>query len=524
MSDVVSRDLISPFIPSQFPENYQENYPMFVNFMQTYYKWLEQPGNIINVSRNLLSYRDVDTANTQNFSDIFIPGIPASLATNPRILLKHILDLYQSKGTSNSFDIFFRAIFNKNVKIYTPSQDILKPSSGQWLQPYYLEVSNAGSNSGIELSDFIGKKITGSISGTTAYVQDYNTVTLQNKLINVLDITNLSGNFLSNEIISFDGNVVQRPSILGSLTTISISSGGQGFNVGDACNVYGTGSFATAKVASTTNQKNGKVVFDLISGGFGYTVNAVVTVSGGGGGDGATFSVGSLSNITEISVNLNLLSQVANTPLSSNAYGFVALPSANVNTIMGTALSNTIYTVGTISSLSNINPGQNYNGQVVISVVEPEIKVLSISDGKGNVWGGDAIISGVAGMGNGIITSLSIVDSGLGYVPGEYLTISSAANTNILNAYGFAVISNQGKGAGYWGDTNGQLDSQKKLTDDYYYQPFSYEIQTELSPSIYTQLVSDLLHPAGIAMFTKFSIIDYQDTQTFTNQFNITVT
>ena len=53
--------LISPLIESQFPSFYKEEGPQFIAFVKAYYQWMEQTGNPLNISRNLLTYKDIDT-------------------------------------------------------------------------------------------------------------------------------------------------------------------------------------------------------------------------------------------------------------------------------------------------------------------------------------------------------------------------------------------------------------------------------------------------------------------------------
>jgi hypothetical protein len=65
---------------------------------------------------------------------------------------------------------------------------------------------------------------------------------------------------------------------LGSLTAVAVENGGAGFLQGDIVDIYGGGVDAKARVASVRDE-NGKVSFDLINGGSGYSVNATVTVA-----------------------------------------------------------------------------------------------------------------------------------------------------------------------------------------------------------------------------------------------------
>lgn len=57
---------------------------------------------------------------------------------------------------------------------------------------------------------------------------------------------------------------------------------------------------------------------------------------------------------------------------------------------------------------------------------------------------------------------------------------------------------------GLWENTQGQLNSDMLIQDSYYYQLYSYVIQTRIKPSIYFKSLKKLLHPAGLMVFTEY--------------------
>lgn len=57
--------------------------------------------------------------------------------------------------------------------------------------------------------------------------------------------------------------------------------------------------------------------------------------------------------------------------------------------------------------------------------------------------------------------------------------------------------------AGYNKNDNGQLSSLKKIQDNYYYQEFSYELQSEYNIKEFSLVLEELLHPAGFKYFIK---------------------
>ena len=57
----------SLFVPFQLPAWIRDdpNYANFIAFLQAYYSWLEESGNVRDVTCNLLNYRDIDSTTDQ---------------------------------------------------------------------------------------------------------------------------------------------------------------------------------------------------------------------------------------------------------------------------------------------------------------------------------------------------------------------------------------------------------------------------------------------------------------------------
>ena len=49
-------------IPSQLPEWIRDdpNYANFVSFLQAYYQWMEQNGNVLDFTKNIPNYQDIE--------------------------------------------------------------------------------------------------------------------------------------------------------------------------------------------------------------------------------------------------------------------------------------------------------------------------------------------------------------------------------------------------------------------------------------------------------------------------------
>jgi len=270
---------ISPFIASQFPAFYRDQGSTFVAFLQAYYEWMEQEGNVINSARSLLDYMDIDQTEQQfikHFKNTYIQSLPESIISNKQLLVKHILDLYRTKGTQRAYELLFQILFGESIDIYIPSNYIIKPSDGVWVVPQYIEVS--GSSYLVQLA---GNQIYSASESATAIVESVYQKIVNNKIVNVVNISSLVGRFKTGDKIlckNIPGLTISNaPYVTGSLTSVSLQTSGYGFNAGDIVNITGGGVGGKARVVATTNQ-NGKVSFNLVGGGTGFSTSAVITV------------------------------------------------------------------------------------------------------------------------------------------------------------------------------------------------------------------------------------------------------
>lgn len=269
---------ISNFIESQFPEIYREEGPIFVEFVKQYYEWLEESNNALYHSRRILDYKDVDDTVDDfvvHIKEKYLKEIQLDTVTQTRKLIKHSLDLYRSKGTERSVDLFFRAIFGVPAEVYYPGDDIFRLSDGRWIKPKYLEVSPSSLN-----ETFVGNQIYGVNSGATAYVERFIRRKVKNKYINVLYISSIFGTFVTGEQIRLpDVKTKKAPTIIGSLTTLDIVTASSNFKVGDIISITSEAGLQGKARVTGISDITGVVDFDLTKSGWGYTANAEVLIS-----------------------------------------------------------------------------------------------------------------------------------------------------------------------------------------------------------------------------------------------------
>jgi len=269
MTDIVTN--ISSLIESQFPNIYKEEGQQLIVFLEAYYEFLESnPDYSVNLSRNMFTIRDIDTTLEEfivYFKEKYLKDFPFVAFTDKKFLVKNILDLYRSKGSERSVKLLMNILFGEDVtEIYTPGQDILRASDSIWYRPFYLEVTRSP-----RTANFVGKQITGSNSGARAFVEGVVSKRVEGRIIDIVYLSNVQGNFIRDERITEDGNIKDCPTITGSLTSINLIQGGRNNQIGDVFDVVSSsGKQGKVRVTDTVDA-TGRVDFEIVEGGYGYT-------------------------------------------------------------------------------------------------------------------------------------------------------------------------------------------------------------------------------------------------------------
>ncbi len=270
---------ISPFIEAQFPRFYNEFGPVFIRFVESYYEWMETVGPLYD-SRHIDEYLDIDTTVERfivYFKNKYLPNIQLSTSTNIKMLVKHSLDIYRSRGTVRAIDLLFRLVFGVGAQVYYPWNDTFRLSAGEWYVPQYIEVSTQD-----DLDKFVGKEIIGVSSGAIGFVESWVRKTKDSKIIDVLYISALFGKFKTNEFINVRKTpfaIETCPTIIGSLNYVSVGGTIINSRVGERLKVVGEKGYGGECIVSGVENRSGLVSFDLTDGGYGYTSNAQILIS-----------------------------------------------------------------------------------------------------------------------------------------------------------------------------------------------------------------------------------------------------
>lgn len=188
---IENHNLTSLLIPSQLPEHIRDDpsYANFVVFLQAYYEWMEQDGNVIERTKNLTSYKDIDSSTSDflsYFYNDFLSYFPEELLANKNEVVKLAKELYKAKGTPASYQLLFRILYNMDVDFFYTKDAVLKASDGKWYVAKSLKLSTdliyvsdiSYSNNTITVSTLIPNDVSVAdsftLSGTIAETNDPN--------------------------------------------------------------------------------------------------------------------------------------------------------------------------------------------------------------------------------------------------------------------------------------------------------------------------------------------------------------
>ena len=175
----------SSLVSEQVPDFVRSDHPVFVTFLEKYYEFLanntlmETPqgyGNTYYGANTALKIipdiGDIDTTDfsqfIQSFRKQYAPTLPERLGTNTNVqtLYKNLINFYQSVGTEDSFKTLFRLLYNEEIEIYYPKDDLLIASGGDWRQQVRIKVLYVD-----DLGEIENKKIVGANSGAYGTVE-----------------------------------------------------------------------------------------------------------------------------------------------------------------------------------------------------------------------------------------------------------------------------------------------------------------------------------------------------------------
>lgn len=447
------KDKISKLVQSQLPEFVTTDYSTFVEFIEAYYKFLEQDSNAFEIIQNARNYSDIDLT-TESFVQYFLKNyakdLPTNVLGNKKLLIKRIKDLYESKGSSLSFSLLFQLLYGELVDVKRPYDLVMKASDGVWEQALSIQVDLlSGSVDGL-----VGKQLKVNKNGITYSDQILKVKYLYSSVYEIFIPFTSTVNYSISDTVyvgtspNYDLLAVIKP----VTSNLEILSSGYGFKPGEIYNVVQDSGNGTLIKVIKTHANTGVASFKTINYGYGYASNTSFT-----------FEISTLSGISAYNKNF-----------TTTTGGFsdqivVAEPHSNTTT---SRYFESDYTPA--FSLGGLDYVIDYYGYFEDIYVRNESITLGYTFNPLSTSSNNNVLTSETTSSDRLAALLKFNMGALARYPGEY-----------KSSQGF--IS----------------EPDVRLADDKLYQPYSYQIQSNIDINTFYSIVKKLIHPAGTNLFSN---------------------
>ena len=370
------------FVKSQFPDFFLDEGEGIVNFVDQYYRHFS--ANTGNQIRDLQFQGDIDTTSDTNLirfnnkytfgSGRFIKELPAVITGDLRFIIKHIKDLYRSKGTIRGTKLFFRLSFNDSPEIFIPGKFLFSPSDSSFNRPDIVEIEVNGRSFGDAVS-LEGKEVLGSISGSSAIVKSVFRKKIDSKELIYIELDNVSGSFVTGDKIYESGadtiDILISPKVIGPIDDLIVENGSTNIPLGTVFKALPTPSGTELKASATELSKIlGTFRLRGVTG-YGYSNQSRVIVTRAPGEsnqiDRGVFSVvvdniHSTHNICGDRIKFASNLQIGNCVINQTTLDSTDVNNAFSQTAISDILSYESRSYGTISRIDVNEEPKNYNG------------------------------------------------------------------------------------------------------------------------------------------------------------------
>lgn len=437
---------ISPLIVSQISDYLQSSAPLFVSFLETYYKYLQQRTNAVGLVQN--RHLDSDIDNTldvyiSEFYAVYGEYLPTQMAIDKRNFVKLLNSVYAAKGTEKALKLIFQALFNEPINITYPSEQILLASGGEWESESFISlVTQFGiiptDTPTLSVSNGFGEYL---IEITKVDVMSSTTARFYFNTVNKIEL-------VDNQIIYYyiDGVMTYAGGLIKSANKLVVSNPGQKWQIGQVVTIPGSTRNTVARV--TNIKPNGGVISaEILEYGYEHEPNQIVTIS--------PYSHKPLGSIVDITTEI----------ISYNPTVFK-------------------YTV----NISDFTDGASET-------------IIGVSDGydENSYFLEDYVIVGYSGQ-IVIAQSIQSILSGVNTPQDNGITITEWLDSRATFLYNYSNIVRV-KG-GYKNDRGLISNQEARMQDNYFYQAFSYLVETTKDLREYNSVLN-ITHPAGTKLFAN---------------------
>ncbi len=461
-------------VAHQLPEFVREEYPGFVDFLKGYYDWREKEYSI----GRLTELVDIDTT-IESFLKYFRKELDIFQITNDqtsRFYLRHLKELYVSKGSRAAFEFLFKILFDKESKVKIPWDYVFIPSAAKWTVDFSIVTDLIEEDASL----IVGKEIT--ITDTSG-----NTHKVMVEYVNVLPNGRIEL-FVSRiaphvEVASFSYHNNETEVTVAGLIEVRISSvyvvdAGSGFSVGQVFGInYLDGVGLTIRITGVDNS-GGITAAEIISFGSGYNVPFTYPLSVGGGVS---------SNIVTFYPKITVILDDDAIYLRAAADGNLITADMDIVTADAGDLSFDFQT-GDAVVYRNGGDGNTSIGGLT----------------DGNIYYVIRVSSHKLKLAETVMDALT--DNPIDLTAGA--TGSDHTLTLVGNAIVGFTVGTVSQYPGHYDDSFSVLGDGCFIQDSHYYQVYSYVTALEETVDKYATILKNVLHPSGTKHFAEYTILN----------------
>lgn len=259
-------------VSEQFPEFVRSQYPVFVEFIKAYYKWMDQ-----NYPSNYSELIDIDTT-TSEYVQYFRNALDVDGILNDVFdirYLKHIKEIYNTKGSEQALLRILKIVHDADSTIDYPGKYVLRASDGRWNQESFITVETLYGTLPEQVKYFYIDQLQ---TKKVIYVTRIEQITPTHTRFFFKKKTNILvelGQFIelrnSQDQVIFVGGIIKSPA------TLEVVDGGSNWQLGQIFTITGTYRNSTGKVTQIDN--NGTILKAIVyEFGCCHVENQTITV------------------------------------------------------------------------------------------------------------------------------------------------------------------------------------------------------------------------------------------------------
>lgn len=462
-------------VKEHFPQYVQDNYPVFVEFVQAYYKWVEEEQSVGKLA-DVLDIDKTPEAFVQYFKNFLdVEGLFTDAPYFNTKYLKTIKEIYTAKGSERALVYLLRVVYNTTSEIYYPNENILRASDGKWSSEMFITVIDSYGSLPDPFTEF--------------YIVLLNS--LKKVLVTRTELIGLGTRriYFKRQNVTFGSLALQLDTL--TCDNIFVTCDDDNITV-DIGSTSGEAKFIQAKDEYGNIVYVGEVIkepssISVIDGGEAWQLGQIITIPGS--------IKDTLARVSRVGTN----GEIQGVEILEYGYSHVEYQQVVVSPYKVKPIGTAFDIVETI--VTTIPLVKHY-----------EVTIDDLSNGTT-----DHVIGVGTGMGDDYFledyveedyTGAIVINQLTTFTPspeGEVagLTLEDWLNSRAILRYNFDETAYL---PGKWRDGSGQVSNPEiRLQDNFYYQQFSYVINSDTNPLIYKEL-TDTIHPAGLKGFDNFDM------------------